>query len=36
MNDKKYVKESLVVKSELLLPNDTNTLNNLVGGQLMY
>ena len=26
----------MVIKNELLLPNDTNTLNNLVGGQLMY
>jgi len=28
--------ESLVIKSELVLPNDTNTLNNLMGGRLMY
>lgn len=28
--------ESLVIKSELVLPNDTNTLTNLMGGRLMY
>lgn len=28
--------ESIVIKSELVLPNDTNTLNNLMGGRLMY
>jgi acyl-CoA hydrolase len=33
---KKFVKESLVVKSEILLPNDTNTINNLMGGRLMH
>lgn len=32
----KFVKESLVVKSEMLMPNDTNPLNNLMGGRLMY
>jgi acyl-CoA hydrolase len=32
----KSTRDSLVIKSELLLPNDTNTLNNLVGGQLMH
>lgn len=32
----KHPKESLVIKSELVLPNDTNTLNNLMGGRLMY
>ncbi len=34
--NKKTVKESLAVKSELLLPNDTNPLNNLMGGKLMH
>ncbi|MBC7451851.1 MAG: acyl-CoA thioesterase [Cytophagales bacterium] len=32
----KYPRESIVLKSELVLPNDTNTLNNLMGGRLMY
>lgn len=32
----KHPKESFVIKSELVLPNDTNTLNNLMGGRLMY
>ncbi len=32
----KYVKESLVTMTELVLPNDTNTLNNLMGGRLMH
>lgn len=35
MQDKK-VKESLVVMTELVLPNDTNLFNNLMGGRLMY
>lgn len=35
MQDKK-VKESLVVMTELVLPNDTNTFGNLMGGRLMY
>lgn len=32
----KYVKDSLVIKCEILLPNDTNPLNNLMGGKLMH
>ncbi|MEQ8244021.1 acyl-CoA thioesterase [Fulvivirga sp.] len=32
----KYVKESYVTMTELVLPNDTNTLNNLMGGRLMH
>ena len=35
MMDKK-VKKSLVVMTELVLPNDTNTFGNLMGGRLMY
>lgn len=35
MPDKK-VNESLVVMTELVLPNDTNTFGNLMGGRLMY
>jgi acyl-CoA hydrolase len=33
---KKTPKESLVSMTELVLPNDTNTLNNLMGGRLMH
>ncbi len=36
MAKKKYVKESRVTMTELVLPNDTNTLNNLMGGRLMH
>lgn len=32
----KYPKESLVSMTELVLPNDTNTMNNLMGGRLMH
>lgn len=34
--EKRYAKETRVIKSELLLPNDTNTLNTLIGGRLMH
>ncbi len=33
---KKFTKESYVTMTELVLPNDTNTLNNLMGGRLMH
>jgi acyl-CoA hydrolase len=33
---KKTAKESQVIMTELVLPNDTNTLNNLMGGRLMH
>jgi acyl-CoA hydrolase len=33
---KKLAKDSLVTMTELVLPNDTNTLNNLMGGRLMH
>jgi len=33
---KKYPRESMVSMTELVLPNDTNTLNNLMGGRLMH
>jgi acyl-CoA hydrolase len=33
---KKFPKESAVSMTELVLPNDTNTLNNLMGGRLMH
>ena len=32
----KKCKDSLVTMTELVLPNDTNTLNNLMGGRLMH
>jgi len=32
----KTTKESVVVMTELVLPNDTNTFGNLMGGRLMY
>jgi len=32
----KYPRESQVTMTELVLPNDTNTLNNLMGGRLMH
>ena len=32
----KKVKETVVVKNELLMPNDTNMFNKLMGGKLMY
>jgi len=36
MAKKKLVSESEVVMTELVLPNDTNPLNNLMGGRLMH
>jgi acyl-CoA hydrolase len=33
---KKFASESLVFKNELVLPNDTNPLNNLMGGRLLH
>ncbi|MEL7005434.1 MAG: acyl-CoA thioesterase [Bacteroidota bacterium] len=36
MAKKKFAKESYVTMTELVLPNDTNTLNNLMGGRLMH
>lgn len=32
----KTAKESLTITNELVLPNDTNTLNNLMGGRLLH
>lgn len=34
--DLKKAAESLIVMTELVLPNDTNFFNNLMGGRLMY
>lgn len=36
MKKSKYAKDSLVTMTELVLPNDTNTLNNLMGGRMMH
>jgi acyl-CoA hydrolase len=36
MNKKKFARESVVTMTELVLPNDTNTLNNLMGGRMMH
>lgn len=36
MRKKKTPRESFVSMTELVLPNDTNTLNNLMGGRLMH
>lgn len=35
MNTKK-VKDSLIIMNELVMPNDTNQYDNLMGGRLMY
>lgn len=32
----KFAKESFTIMNELVLPNDTNTLNNLMGGRLLH
>lgn len=32
----KHPKDTFVIMSELVLPNDTNTLGNLMGGRLMH
>ncbi|MEN8249062.1 MAG: acyl-CoA thioesterase [Bacteroidota bacterium] len=36
MAKKKLISESRVTMTELVLPNDTNTLNNLMGGRIMH
>ncbi|RNI30630.1 acyl-CoA thioesterase [Rufibacter latericius] len=36
MRKQKPVKDSYVRMTELVLPNDTNTLNNLMGGRMMH
>jgi acyl-CoA hydrolase len=36
MKRKKFPRESFISMTELVLPNDTNTLNNLMGGRLMH
>jgi len=34
--EQKAARESLTIMTELVLPNDTNTLNNLMGGRLLH
>jgi acyl-CoA hydrolase len=36
MPKQKTAKQSEVIMTEMVLPNDTNTLNNLMGGKLMH
>ena len=36
MRKQKPVSNSFVIMTELVLPNDTNTLNNLMGGRMMH
>jgi acyl-CoA hydrolase len=36
MKKSKFSRESLVVMTELVLPNDTNGLTNLMGGRMMH
>ncbi|WMJ73587.1 acyl-CoA thioesterase [Cytophagaceae bacterium ABcell3] len=36
MKTRKHAKDSLVIKTEMVLPNDTNPLNNLMGGRMMH
>ncbi len=36
MKKSKFAKESVVTMTELVLPNDTNTLNNMMGGRMMH
>jgi len=36
MKKTKFAKDSFVTMTELVLPNDTNGLNNLMGGRLMH
>ena len=36
MAKQKFARESATIMTEMVLPNDTNTLNNLMGGKLMH
>jgi len=36
MRKSKHPRESVATMTELVLPNDTNTLNNLMGGRMMH
>jgi len=35
-NNTKYPSQSLTEMNEIVLPNDTNTLNNLMGGKMLH
>ena len=36
MSNQKFAKNSVTIMTEMVLPNDTNTLHNLMGGRLMH
>ncbi len=36
MKTQKFARESMAISSEIVLPNDTNTLGNLMGGRLLH
>lgn len=36
MTEKKHPADSFTIMNEIVLPNDTNTLNNLMGGRLLH
>lgn len=36
MPNQKFAKNSVTIMTEMVLPNDTNTLHNLMGGRLMH
>ncbi|WP_257657222.1 acyl-CoA thioesterase [Parapedobacter lycopersici] len=36
MSQQKFARESFTIMNELVLPNDTNPLNNLMGGRLLH
>lgn len=36
MAKQKFAKESVTIMTEMVFPNDTNALNNLMGGRLMH
>jgi acyl-CoA hydrolase len=36
MPNQKFAKDSVTIMTEIVLPNDTNTLHNLMGGRLMH
>jgi acyl-CoA hydrolase len=36
MPKQKFAKDSVTIMTEMVLPHDTNTLNNLMGGRLMH
>lgn len=36
MPNQKFAKDSVTIMTEMVLPNDTNTLRNLMGGRLMH